>query len=326
MHIALLGATGAVGRTMLQVLAERKLPVDRLTLLASPRSKGRSVHWGGRDWACSVAEPGAFRGVDFALFSAGGDRSKEWAPIAAGEGAIVVDNSSAWRMDPQVPLVVPEVNGDAARERPKGIIANPNCSTIQMVVALEAVRRAAGLARVVATTYQSVSGAGETGRSALRDELLGNRPEDSPFARQISGNVIPQIGDFDAEGWTGEERKMINETRKILGLPDLPVAATCVRVPVEVGHSVQVMVETERDLSVDDARAALAAFPGVIVEDGASRYPTPLETAGRDEVFVGRIRQDLFLPRTLHLWVVSDNLRKGAATNAVQIVEELSGA
>jgi aspartate-semialdehyde dehydrogenase len=326
MHIALLGATGAVGRTMLQVLAERKLPVDRLTLLASPRSKGRSLRWGGRDWACSVAEPGVFRGVDFALFSAGGDRSKEWAPIAAAEGAIVVDNSSAWRMDPQVPLVVPEVNADAARDRPKGIIANPNCSTIQMVVALEAVRRAAGLTRVVATTYQSVSGAGETGRSALRDELLGTRPEESPFARQISGNVIPQIGDFDDEGWTGEERKMINETRKILGLPDLAVAATCVRVPVEVGHSVQVMVETERELSVDEAREALAAFPGVIAEDGANRYPTPLETAGRDEVFVGRIRKDPYLPRTLHLWVVSDNLRKGAATNAVQIVEELSGA
>jgi aspartate-semialdehyde dehydrogenase len=326
MHVALLGATGAVGRTMLQVLAERKLPVERLTLLASPRSKGRALRWGGRDWACAVAEPGVFRGVDFALFSAGGDRSKEWAPVAAAEGAIVVDNSSAWRMDPQVPLVVPEVNGDAARERPKGIIANPNCSTIQMVVALEAVRQAAGLTRVVATTYQSVSGAGETGRAALRDELLGNRPEDSPFARQIAGNVIPQIGDLDGEGWTGEERKMINETRKILGLPDLPVAATCVRVPVEVGHSVQVMVETEQELSVDDARAALAAFPGVVVAGDAGRYPTPLETAGRDEVFVGRIRRDPFLPRTLHLWVVSDNLRKGAATNAVQIVEELSGA
>jgi aspartate-semialdehyde dehydrogenase len=326
MHVALLGATGAVGRTMLQVLAERKFPVDRLTLLASPRSKGRSLRWGGRDWACTVAEPGAFRGVDFALFSAGADRSREWGPRAAEEGAIVVDNSSAWRMDPQVPLVVPEVNGDAARERPKGIIANPNCSTIQMVVALEAVRQAAGLTRVVATTYQSVSGAGETGRAALRDELLGNRPEESPFARQISGNVIPQIGDLDGEGWTGEERKMILETRKILGLPDLSVAATCVRVPVEVGHSVQVMVETERELSVDEARAALAAFPGVVVENDAARYPTPLETAGRDEVFVGRIRRDPYLPRTLHLWVVADNLRKGAATNAVQIVEELSGA
>ncbi|HEX6909277.1 MAG TPA: Asd/ArgC dimerization domain-containing protein, partial [Longimicrobium sp.] len=180
--------------------------------------------------------------------------------------------------------------------------------------------------RVVATTYHSVSGAGETGRAALRDELLGNRPEESPFARQISGNVIPQIGDLDADGWTGEEHKMINETRKILGLPDLPVAATCVRVPVEVGHSVQVMVETERELSPEEAHEALAAFPGVVVARDDARYPTPLETAGRDEVFVGRIRRDPFLPRTLHLWVVADNLRKGAATNAVQIVEELAGA
>ncbi|HEX2206207.1 MAG TPA: aspartate-semialdehyde dehydrogenase, partial [Longimicrobium sp.] len=259
------------------------------------------------------------------LSSTPGSVSKEFSPIAAKAGAVVVDNSSAWRMDPQVPLVVPEVNADAAR-RHRGIIANPNCSTIQMVVALEAIRQAAGLARVVTSTYQSVSGAGETGRSALRDELLGNRPEESPFARQIAGNVIPQIGDFDGDGWTGEERKMVNETRKILGLPDLPVAATCVRVPVEVGHSVQVMVETERELSVDEARAALSDFPGVIVADGDTRYPTPLETAGRDEVFVGRVRRDPFLPRTLHLWVVADNLRKGAATNAVQIVEELSSA
>jgi aspartate-semialdehyde dehydrogenase len=326
MHVALLGATGAVGRTMLQVLAERRLPIDRLTLLASPRSAGRSIDWGGRSWECRVAEPGVFRDVDFALFSAGADRSKQWGPVAAEEGAIVVDNSSAWRMDPQVPLVVPEVNAGAAADRPKGIIANPNCSTIQMVVALEAIRQAAGLSRVVASSYQSVSGAGETGRDALRAELGGGAAEGSPFARPIAGNVVPQIGDFDGEGWTGEERKMINETRKILSLPDLAVAATCVRVPVEVGHSVQVMAETERELSVEEARAALAAFPGVIVADDASGYPTPRETAGRDEVFVGRIRRDPFLPRTLHLWVVADNLRKGAATNAVQIVEELAGA
>lgn len=326
MHVALLGATGAVGRTMLQVLAERKLPIDRLTLLASPRSAGRSIHWGGRSWECRLAEPGVFRDVDFALFSAGADRSKQWGPVAAEEGAIVVDNSSAWRMDPQVPLVVPEVNAGAAADRPKGIIANPNCSTIQMVVALEAIRRAAGLARVVASSYQSVSGAGETGLSALRAENGGGAADSSPFARPIAGNVIPQIGDFDDEGWTGEERKMINETRKILSLPHLPVAATCVRVPVDVGHSVQVMAETERDLSADEARAALAAFPGVVVADGAADYPTARETAGRDEVFVGRIRTDPFLPRTLHLWVVADNLRKGAATNAVQIVEELAGA
>ncbi|HEY7770500.1 aspartate-semialdehyde dehydrogenase, partial [Longimicrobium sp.] len=211
------------------------------------------------------------------------------------------------------------------RERPRGIIANPNCSTIQMVVALEAIRQAAGLTRVIATTYQSVSGAGETGRDALRHELAGETGE-SPFARPIAGNVVPQIGDFDEEGWTGEERKMVNETRKILSLPDLAVAATCVRVPVDVGHSVQVTVETERDLSVEEATRALASFPGIVVQGGADAYPTPLELAGRDEVFVGRVRRDPFLPRTLHLWVVADNLRKGAATNAVQIVEELTRA
>ncbi|HEU0016013.1 MAG TPA: aspartate-semialdehyde dehydrogenase [Longimicrobium sp.] len=325
MHVALLGATGAVGRTMLQVLAERGLPVERLTLLASARSASREIEWGGRAWTCAEPAEGCFRGVDFALFSAGADRSKRWAPVAAAEGAIVVDNSSAWRMDPEVPLVVPEVNAEAAETRPKGIIANPNCSTIQMVVALEAIRRAAGLTRVVATTYQSVSGAGETGRDALRAELAGEVAP-SPFARAIAGNVIPHIGDFDGEGWTGEERKMIQETRKILGLPELPVAATCVRVPVDVGHSVQVMVETEREMGAEEAVGALAAFPGVFVASADARYPTPMEAAGRDEVFVGRVRKDPFLPRTLHLWVVADNLRKGAATNAVQIVEALAGA
>jgi aspartate-semialdehyde dehydrogenase len=324
LHLAVLGATGAVGRTMLQVLAERRLPVDRLTLLASERSAGRTVPWGGREWKVQAPEPGAFRGVDYALFSAGGTRSKEWGPVAADEGAVVVDNSSAWRMDPRVPLVVPEVNAAAARVHPRGIIANPNCSTIQMVVALEAIRRAAGLVRVVATTYQSVSGAGETGREALEREMAGGEGP-TPFTRRIAGNVIPQIGGFDAEGWTEEERKMVNETRKILGLPDLAVAATCVRVPVAVGHSVQVAVETERDLSVQQARQALAAFPGVRVSRGDQDFPTPLETAGTDEVYVGRVRADPFVPRTLHLWVVADNLRKGAATNAVQIVESLCG-
>ncbi len=334
MHLAVLGATGAVGRTMLGVLAERGLPVERLTLLASERSAGERVQWGGREWTVEVPRPGVFRGVDYALFSAGADRSREWGPVAAGEGAVVVDNSSAWRMDPDVPLVVPEVNLAAARHRPRGIIANPNCSTIQMVVALQALHRAAGLKRVVATTYQSVSGAGETGRSTLRRENGGEgltlprvaQPvEGSPFARRIAGNVIPQIGDFDAEGWTGEERKMMEETRKILGLPDLAVAATCVRVPVEIGHSVQVMVETERDLSADAARRALALFPGILLQGGAEAYPTPWEAAGRDAVFVGRIRKDPVVPNTLHLWVVADNLRKGAATNAVQIVQGLRG-
>ncbi|HEX8830086.1 MAG TPA: aspartate-semialdehyde dehydrogenase, partial [Longimicrobium sp.] len=290
--------------------------------------------WGGREWTVEVPRPGVFRGVDYALFSAGAARSKEWGPVAADEGAVVVDNSSAFRMDPDVPLVVPEVNLAAARHRPRGIIANPNCSTIQMVVALQALHKAGGLRRVVATTYQSVSGAGETGRTTLRRENAGEglalprvaQPvEGSPFARRIAGNVVPQIGDFDDEGWTGEERKMMDETRKILDLPDLPVAATCVRVPVEVGHSVQVMVETERDLTAEAARRAMALFPGILLQGGADAYPTPWEAAGRDAVFVGRIRKDPAVPNTLHLWVVADNLRKGAATNAVQIVQGLRG-
>ena len=335
MHIAVLGATGAVGRTMLSVLSERRIQVDRLTLLASERSAGTTIHWGGRDWTVEAPKAGVFRGVDVALFSAGATRSKEWGPRAAAEGAVVIDNSSAWRMDARVPLVVPEVNPKAAADRPLGIIANPNCSTIQMVVALQAVRRAAGLRRVIATTYQSVSGAGETGREALRRELtgeglealkLGAPVEGSPFTRRIAGNVVPQIGDFDDEGWTGEERKMIGETRKILDLPDLPVAATCVRVPVDVGHSVQVTVETERELTLDSLRRALVVFPGILMAGGPGGFPTPLEIAGRNEVFVGRVRSDPELPRTFHLWVVADNLRKGAATNAVQILERLDGA
>jgi aspartate-semialdehyde dehydrogenase len=322
MHVAVLGATGAVGRTMLEVLAERKVPVETLTLLASERSAGKRVQWQGREYTVQAAAPGTFRGVDYALFSAGADRSKSWGPRAAEEGAVVIDNSSAWRMDPEVPLVVPEVNASALANLPKGIIANPNCSTIQMVVALKPIQDAAGITRVVTTTFQSVSGAGETGRDALRHELAGDAGGSSPFSRRIAGNVIPQIGDFDAEGWTGEERKMIYETRKILSLPDLPVAATCVRVPVDLGHSVQVAVELERELTLEEAREALASFPGIIVGDGAG-FPTPLETANRDEVFVGRIRKDPFLPRVLHFWVVADNLRKGAATNAVQILEAM---
>ena len=326
MHVAVLGATGAVGRTMLEVLVERKVPVERLTLLASERSAGRRVEWQGREFTVEAPGPGTFRGVDYALFSAGADRSRSWGPRAAEEGAVVIDNSSAWRMDPQVPLVVPEVNADALGTLPRGIIANPNCSTIQMVVALKPIHDAAGITRVVTTTFQSVSGAGETGRDALRHELAGETLQESPFSRPIAGNVIPQIGDFDEEGWTGEERKMINETRKILSLPDLPVAATCVRVPVDLGHSVQVAVETDRELSLDEARQALAGFPGIIVSEGASGFPTPLDTANRDEVFVGRIRKDPFLPRVLHFWVVADNLRKGAATNAVQILEAMQTA
>jgi aspartate-semialdehyde dehydrogenase len=323
MNIAILGATGAVGRTMLRVLAERKVPVEELTLLASERSAGKRIEWEGREYEVRAPEPGCFEGVDLALFSAGADRSREWGPRAAEEGAVVVDNSSAWRMDPQVPLVVPEVNADALGDRPRGIIANPNCSTIQVVVPLRALRDAAGLKRLVMTTFQSVSGAGETGNEALRRELAGEELERSPFTRPIAGNAVPQIGDFDAEGWTAEERKMIHEPRKILSLPDLPVAPTCVRVPVALGHSVEVMVELEGDLSVEDALRAMEGTPGLVVNRDPAAFPTARDAAGRDEVFVGRVRSDPHLPRTLHFWVVADNLRKGAATNAVQIAEHL---
>lgn len=323
MHLAVLGATGAVGRTMLQVLEERGLPVGELTLLASERSAGSTLPWKGRDLRVHAPDPELFRGVDVALFSAGAERSREWGPVAAGAGAVVVDNSSAWRMDPEVPLVVPEINGALARGAARGIVANPNCSTIQLVVALKPIHDLAGLSRVVVTTFQSVSGAGEQGREALRGELAGEGDGRSPFSRPIAGNAVPQIGDFDGEGWTGEERKMINETRKILALPRLRVAATCVRVPVEVGHSVQAMVETEEEVGVERVAAALAAFPGIRFLEDPARFPTPREVAGRDEVFVGRLRRDPDAPRTIHLWIVADNLRKGAATNAVQIVESL---
>jgi aspartate-semialdehyde dehydrogenase len=324
MHVAILGATGAVGRTMLEVLEERNFPVEQLTLLASERSAGSKLTWKGREYTLQAPAEGSFTGVDVALFSAGGARSLEWGPRAASEGAVVVDNSSAWRMDPQVPLVVPEVNAAAIADRPKGIIANPNCSTIQVVVALEPLRRAAGLRRVVLTTFQSVSGAGEKGKEALQREIESGSREGSPFTRPIAANAVPQIGPFDANGWSEEERKMIFEPRKIMGLPDLKVAPTCVRVPVEISHSVELMIELERDMSVAEALDALEAAPGVIVARKAEDFPTPRDAAGRDEVFVGRVRADPDFPNVLHLWVVADNLRKGAATNAVQIAEQLA--
>lgn len=309
---------------MLEVLEERNFPVDQLTLLASERSAGTTVEWRGQSYTVQAPAPGVFRGVDVALFSAGGSRSLEWGPRAADEGAIVVDNSSAWRMDPQVPLVVPEVNPEAANDRPKGIIANPNCSTIQVVVALQPLHAAAGLRRVVVTTFQSVSGAGEKGKDALARELAGGGRDGSPFTRAIAANAIPQIGPFDDEGWSEEEKKMIQEPRKIMGLPQLVVAPTCVRVPVEIGHATELMVELDRDLSRAEGVEILRGAEGLTVAEKAEDFPTQLETAGRDEVFVGRIRKDPHLPNVLHLWVVADNLRKGAATNAVQIAERLA--
>lgn len=322
MKMAVLGATGAVGRTMLRVLEARAFPADEIVLLASPRSTGKRIGWRGRQWSVTAPEAGAFRGCTLALFSAGAARSREWAERAADEGAVVIDNSSAWRQDPQVPLVVPEVNARRIAERPSGIIANPNCSTIQLVVVLEVIRRAAGLRRVVATTLQSVSGAGQGGVAALREEAAGGDAAQSPFPAPIFGNVIPAIGPRGTAGWNEEEEKVRNESRKILELPTLALAATCVRVPVEVGHSIAVTVETERPLEPVAACAALDAAPGIELA-GDERDPLPREVAGTDTVHVGRVRADPDLPRTLHLWIVADNLRKGAATNAVQIAERV---
>jgi aspartate-semialdehyde dehydrogenase len=320
--VAVLGATGAVGRTMLRVLEERSFPVSELVPLASPRSAGSKIAFGGREWTVRAPAPGAFADCAVALFSAGAGRSREWAPRAAAEGAVVVDNSSAWRLDPDVPLVVPEVNGRQVAVRPRGIIANPNCSTIQLVLALEALRRRAGLRRVVATTFQSVSGAGQTGLAALHAELAGGVRSDSPFPGRIAGNVIPSIGAKDDEGWHEEERKMRAESRKILSLPELAFAATCVRVPVEVGHAVAATVALERPLSRDEAAAALADMPGLRLLP-AEQEAWPLAAAGQDDVLVSRLRVDPDDPAVLHLWVVADNLRKGAATNAVQIAQEI---
>jgi aspartate-semialdehyde dehydrogenase len=322
MRVAVLGATGAVGRTMLRVLEERRFPADELVLLASERSAGETLRCQDRDWKVQAVTAGAFRNCDVALFSAGAARSREWGPVAAEAGAIVIDNSSAWRMDPQVPLVVPEVNGRRAADPPKGIIANPNCATIQLVVAVEALRRAAGLKRVLATTFQSVSGAGNKGIAALDAELGGSSSQESPFIAPIAHNVLPYIGSRDGDGWNEEEEKIRLETRKILELPDLPVAATCVRVPVRVGHSISATVETERAISLDSINEAFRAMDNLVY--CAEKDPLPVHAAGQDSVYVGHVRIDRDLPNTLHMWVVADNLRKGAATNAVQIAEAIA--
>lgn len=309
---------------MLRVLEERRFPADELVLLASERSAGEVLRCQDRDWKVQAVNAEAFRGCDVALFSAGASRSREWGPVAAEAGAIVIDNSSAWRMDPQVPLVVPEVNGRRAANPARGIIANPNCATIQLVVALEALRRTAGLKRVVATTFQSVSGAGNKGIAALDAELGGSASQESPFIAPIAHNVLPYIGARDSDGWNEEEEKIRLETRKILELPELAVAATCVRVPVRVGHSISATVETEQPISLDSINDAFRAMNNLVY--CAEKDPLPIHAAGQDSVYVGHVRIDRDLPNTLHMWVVADNLRKGAATNAVQIAEALAHA
>lgn len=323
MKVALLGATGAVGRTMLKVLEERRFPADEIVPLASERSAGTTVSWNGRDWSVRAVSADAFSGCDIALFSAGGERSRQWALAAAAAGAVVIDNSSVWRMHPRVPLVVPEINADAAADRPLGIISNPNCATIQLVVALAALHRHAPLRRVIVTSLQAVSGAGQSGIAALRAELAGGDSADSPFVAPIAGNVIPWIGERLDDGWNEEEEKIRAETRKILSLPDLPVAATCVRVPVDTGHSISATVELSRPLSPRDVRAALASMPGVVLAD-ASRDPLARDVTGTDDVHIGHVRSDRDMPGVVHLWIVADNLRKGAATNAIQIAEAVT--
>jgi len=344
--VAVVGATGAVGTEMLRVLKDRKFPIAGLRLLASERSAGKKIAFNGSSVRVEKLENKSFNGVDVALFSAGAGRSLEFAPEAVKRGAIVVDNSSAFRMDPHVPLVVPEVNPDALRGH-RGIIANPNCSTIVMLVALKPLHDAATIRHITVATYQSVSGAGaramyqlvsET-RDALRGlKVLDRGPKaDAPIdvrvkagsartlPQQIAFNLIPQVDVFLDNGYTKEEMKLVNETRKILGVPDMPVSATCVRVPVFMSHSEAIWIQTERWLSPAEAYELLRKAPGVTVVDGrkGKPYPMPIDSAGQDNVHVGRIRVDDSVENGLTLWACGDNLRKGAATNAVQIAELL---
>ena len=327
--VAVVGATGAVGTEMIEVLEERKFPVIRLVLLASARSAGGMVTFEGNEVPIEVLTKDSFAGVDIALFSAGADLSREFAPIAMKAGAVVIDNSVAWRMTPEVPLVVPEVNAHDI-QRHKGIIANPNCSTIQMVVALKPLHDEARIKRIVVTTFQSVSGTGKDAMDELmaecQDLLSFKSASPKVYPYQIAFNCLPQIDDFLPSGYTKEEMKMVHETRKIMGDQSIQVTATTVRVPVYVGHSEAVNIETERKLSANEARAILSTARGVLLYDDPAHkiYPMPLEVAGKDEVYVGRIREDESIANGLNLWVVADNLRKGAALNAVQIAEHLA--
>jgi aspartate-semialdehyde dehydrogenase len=325
-RVAVVGATGAVGTEMIEVLEERNFPVDVLLPLASSRSVGGTVTFRGEDIPVQLLTTDSFREVDIALFSAGADVSREYAPTAAEQGAVVIDNSAAWRMDPNVPLVVPEVNRDDLA-RHKGIIANPNCSTIQMVVALKPLHDQARVKRIVVTTFQSVSGTGKEAMDELMEEckdlLSFKEPTPKVYPYQIAFNCLPHIDDFLPSGYTKEEMKLVHETRKIMGDETIQITATTVRVPVYVSHSEAVNIETERKLTAHEARAVLSAAPGVLVFDDPSRklYPMPLDAAGKDDVYVGRVREDESIPHGLNLWVVADNLRKGAALNAVQIAE-----
>lgn len=329
-HLAIVGATGAVGALIRRVVLERQIPYQSIKFLASPRSAGQKIDFDGKSYTIEALSPEAFRGVNLVLSSTPASISREWSPIAAQAGAYVIDNSSAWRMDPDVPLVVPEVNAHTLKNVPKKIIANPNCSTIQMVVALQPLHALAKIKRIVVSTYQASSGKGATGLFDLDAQVaaLGQgKPVPAPTAHmeQLAGNVIAHDWKLGENDYSEEETKMIKETRKIMGDESILVAPTTVRVPVRTGHSESINLEFHKPITAEQAKAALAQAPGVILMDGYApgKVPTPLMAEDRDEVFVGRVRKDPTVQHGLHLWVVSDNLRKGAATNAVQIAQEL---
>lgn len=326
--VAVAGATGAVGREMVAILEERKFPVAELVPLASERSAGERIDFNGKKWTVKRLTKESFSGIDIALFSAGASRSLEFAPAAVEAGTVVIDNSSAYRMDSEVPLVVPEVNSHALA-RHKGIIANPNCSTIGMIVALKPIHDAATIKRVVVTTFQSVSGTGKKAVDELAQQTTAlftfKEIEKNVYPHQIAFNCLPHIDVFLDNGYTKEEMKMVNETKKMMEDDSIRVTATAVRVPVFRCHSESLNIETEKKLSADETRALLAAAPGVLVYDdpGKNLYPLAIDVAGKDETYVGRIREDESIENGINLWLVSDNLRKGAALNAVQIAERL---
>lgn len=338
-NVAIMGATGAVGAQFLEILAERNFPIDELRLLASERSEGKKLKFKGEDIDVKVLGKNSFKGIDIVLASAGASRSKEFLPYAVEAGAVCVDNSSAYRMDDEVPLVVPEVNPHAI-ERHKGIIANPNCSTIQMMLPLDAINKVAPIKRVVVSTFQSVSGAGQQNILEMEAQVMWISKKEShhgigehtvadgmvnKFSHQIAYNLIPHIDVFQDNFYTKEEMKMVHETHKIMELPNLPVTATCVRVPVYFAHSESVNVELEKKLTREETIKLLEEYDGIIVVDDPQdgKYPMPIDVEGKDDVYVGRIREDESVPAGLNMWVVADNLRKGAALNAVQIAEKL---
>jgi aspartate-semialdehyde dehydrogenase len=328
-HVAIVGATGAVGVEMLLCLEQRNFPLGKLKLLASARSAGKRVKFRGEDVVVEELTHDSFKDVDIALFSAGGGISKEFGPSAAAAGAVVIDNSSAFRMDADVPLVVPEINPEAAKNHPRNIIANPNCTTIISLMALAPLHEKFGLKSVIASSYQAVSGSGAQGIIELEEQVKaianGLPFEPKVYPRQIAFNVIPQVDVFTDNGYTKEELKMLHEGRKIMSLPDLRVSCTCVRVPVYRSHSVSITAEFERPVDVASAQAAYAGKPGVQLKDDPANkvFPVPLDTTGKDDCLVGRIRKNIVLENALDLWVVGDQVRKGAALNAVQIAEIL---